>query len=417
MHIALIVVYYPPNTTSTAKLMKDLADELVRMGHHVTVITVADDLKVPLTIEKDGALTVLRIRTGKIRGAPKFTRAMNEMRLSSTIWKAAGSHLRSIHADLVVYYSPSIFFSSLVMRLKRLWAANAYMVLRDIFPEWAVEAGILRKGLIYRYFKRCERINYDAADWIGVQSPANVGYFNQLSPKHSKIVEVLYNWTADNLPRKSKRSYRAQFGLEGKIVFFYGGNIGVAQDMGNILRLAASLRNESYIHFLLVGEGGEVARVRSEIRRSDLSNVSLHPSVSQDEYLAMLQEFDVALISLDRRLKSANIPGKLLGYFQCGLPTLASINPGNDLRALLEEGGVGLVSDNGEDEIFRENAIRLARDAQLRERMGGEARELLYRRFHVSAAAQQIVRAFERGWAMDPKQDAYPIRRAEPVSG
>src|SRR5258706_14532074 len=135
MHIALIVVYYPPNTTSTSKLMKDLADELVRNGHNVTVITVADELTDPLTVEREGALTVFRIRTGKIRGAPKFTRAMNEMRLSSTIWKAAGSHLRSMHVDLVVYYSPSIFFSSLVMRLKKMWAANAYMVLRDIFPE------------------------------------------------------------------------------------------------------------------------------------------------------------------------------------------------------------------------------------------------------------------------------------------
>src|SRR2546423_7397589 len=129
MHMALIVVYYPAITTSTSKLMKDLADELVRIGHNVTVITVADDLKAPLTVEREGALTILRIRTGKIRGAPKFTRAMNEMRLSSTIWKAAGLHLRSMHADLVVYYSPSIFFSSLVMRLKRLWDANAYMIL------------------------------------------------------------------------------------------------------------------------------------------------------------------------------------------------------------------------------------------------------------------------------------------------
>jgi glycosyltransferase involved in cell wall biosynthesis len=114
------------------------------------------------------------------------------------------------------------------------------------------------------------------------------------------------------------------------------------------------------------------------------------PAVAQPEYLAMLSEFDVGLMSLDRRLQTQNIPGKLLGYMYHSMPILASLNPDNDLQQLLEASDAGLCSLNGEDEHFQANALKLC-DPELRKRIGRNARKLLERDFSVTSTVDKIL--------------------------
>jgi len=335
---------------------------------------------------------VLRVRTGPIKGVRKVVRAINEWRLSSVMWRSAKRFFESTPCDLVVYYSPTIFFGALVGRLKRLWGCSTYLILRDIFPQWAVDAGVLpERGLAYRFFRRKELEQYEVADVIGVQSPANLEYFSQAGLARRYRLEVLYHWTPESHGAIPQTDYRRRLGLEGKVVFFYGGNIGVAQDMDNIVRLAENVRDVPRIYFLLLGEGSEVERLRRSIRSKQLSNISIHPSVDQQTYLGVLSEFDVGLITLDRGLKTQNLPGKMLGYMYFGMPTLASINPGNDLREILEQHQAGLVCLNGEDKRLREYALQLAHDEELRRSIGENGRRLLRSQYTVARAARQIL--------------------------
>lgn len=393
MRIALLVDCYPPSKKSAAKLVQDLALEFVSLGHDVLVVTADDSLTKRFAVDVDGRVMVCRVRTGQIKGASRVRRAINEIRLSSTVWKAAGRFLASQRCDLVVCYSPTIFFGALVARLKQLWKARSYLVLRDIFPDWALEVGELRDGPIYRLFKRFERRNYAAADRIAVQSPANLDYLRKRGDISPAKLEVLFNWTASGLPKPRTRSFRSELGLEGKFVFFYGGNIGVAQDVDNLLRLAEGLKARDAARILLVGEGSEFNRVAATIAGRGLRNVSLLSSVGQEQYLQMLQEFDAGLITLHPGLKSANIPGKLLGYLQCGMPTVASVNPANDLVQVLEKSGAGLASVNPDDKAFLSNCLALMDNAEKRDRMRAAARSLLMERFHVSSAAEQILQS------------------------
>jgi glycosyltransferase involved in cell wall biosynthesis len=188
-------------------------------------------------------------------------------------------------------------------------------------------------------------------------------------------------------------NFREQWGLQDQVVFFYGGNIGVAQDMDNVVRLADSLRGEPDVHFLLVGDGSEVARLRANAAERGLTNISLRPAVGQREYLGMLSEFDVGLMTLDRHLKTQNFPGKMLGYMYYAKPILASINPGNDLRDVVEQADCGLVCENGDDAGLHERALRLARDAMLRQRIGRNGRRLLEDKFAVPRTVEQILSA------------------------
>jgi len=401
MRILLLVDCYYPNSKSSATQMHDLALELHRQKHEVIVLTPSNLVSNDIEVVNEFGVQVVRIKTRDIKGAWRAFRAVEESRLSNVLWRHARPFLLRHPADLIVFYSPTIFWAPLVRRLKSLWHCPAYLILRDIFPAWAVDAGILRKGLIYYFFRRKEILQYQAADRIAVQSPANLDYFAREFQTQRYQLEVLYNWMnlrVENLP---STNYRAQLGLKGKVVFLYGGNLGVAQDVDNILRLAQRLADHDHIRFLLVGEGSEVPRLRRLLSEKRLHNVQLLSAVSPPEYLAMLSEFDVGLLSLDRRLKTHNVPGKLLGYMYWCKPTLASINPGNDLVEILEKNQAGFCLLNGDDDGLCAAALRLANDPELRCRMGKNARTLLARLFSVEAAVTQIINHFQPQEAFD----------------
>lgn len=174
------------------------------------------------------------------------------------------------------------------------------------------------------------------------------------------------------------------------MVFFYGGNIGVAQDMDNIMRLAKRMAGQSNAHFVIVGEGSLRERFTKMAQDEDMGNVTILPAVGPDTYMSMLSEFDVGLITLDRRLKTYSNTGKILGYMRCGLPILASHNPGNDLEDLLRDSQAGFGSINGEDDLLYENALKLC-DPVLRRKMGANSRRLLKKTFSVKKTVTQIL--------------------------
>jgi O26-antigen biosynthesis N-acetyl-L-fucosamine transferase len=395
MRILLLVDCYLPHLKSSATQMHDLAMEFHNRNHDVVVLTPSDRISTDTEITLDEGPKVIRIKTRKIKGASKFFRAVAELRLSALVWRRARQFLLRNPADLIVYYAPTIFWGALVRRLKARWNCSSYLILRDIFPAWAVDAGLLRKGLIHSYFRKKELEQYEAADWIAVQCPANLEYFAEEFPTRKYRVEVLYNWMNVSARQLPITNYRKQLGLEGKIVFIYGGNIGVAQDVDNLMRLAQRLVCQQQIHFVFVGEGSEVPRLERRFRDEHIENVNILPAVSHPEYLAMLSEFDVGLLSLDRRLRTHNVPGKLLAYMYWRKPILASINPGNDLFGILGRNEAGYCLVNGDDDGLAAAALRLANDAELRYRMGENSRKVLEHNFSVQAATGLILSHFE----------------------
>lgn len=392
MNICIIIDdYLPASIKIGAKMMHDLAVEFVSLGHCVSVITPAPGLEKKFEVSVLEGVTVCRFRSGTIKNVSKITRAVNETLLSFRAWSSLHSYLRLHPQDIIIYYSPSIFWGILVFKLKTLWRAKSYLVLRDFFPQWVIDNGMLsRYSPITLYFRFFEWINYKAADKIGIQSPKNMQWFSQQVCSDSNL-ELLYNWAADDAVVSKNDFYRQKLGLMDKVVFFYGGNIGVAQDMMNIVRLAKSLAMEQTAHFVLVGAGDEVELVSTAILNANLKNITLLPSVSQQEYKHMLSEFDIGLFTLHPGHTTHNFPGKLLGYMAQSKPILGSVNVGNDLKDIVENSGAGLVSINGCDEDFLSNALRLLNDSEFRMRTGNNAKQLLATHFSVHSAANKIL--------------------------
>jgi len=390
--ICLIIDDYMPESIKVgAKMMHELACELKDQGYEVTVVTPSAKLREKTEISILDGVTVCRFKSGEIKNIGKVKRAVNETLLSFYAWRSLKSYFQDHPHGLIVYYSPTIFWGDLVSHLKKLWSAPSYLILRDLFPQWALDQGLIRKdSAIEKYFRFFEKKNYAAADTIGLMSRKNLEWFKK-TVDAAKPLEIFYNWAA-SVPVKSESNYKEKLGLTGKIVYFYGGNIGHAQDMMNIVRLAENMRNEANAHFVLVGAGDEVKLVKDAIEQEALNNMTLLPPVSQDEFKQMLAEFDVGLFTLHKEHITHNFPGKLLGYMVQKLPILGSINAGNDLKETIEEAGAGLVCVNGEDEILYANALKLLDNEEYRKQMGTAARKLLESTFSVEAAARQILK-------------------------
>ena len=393
MRIALIIDdYLPESQKSGAQLMHDLACCLVSKGHNVSVITPTSSLKQRYTTEYLDSVTIYRFRSGPIKNINKIIRAVNETLLSLRAIRNLKQVLQDCPHDLIVYYSPSIFWGGLVWYLKRIWKCRSYLVLRDIFPQWAVDSGLIfRRSPIYCYFKLFEHISYRVADRIGVQTPGNLNYFQKYSNETREKLEVLYNWAKERNKEYLSGLWREKLGLQGKVIFFFGGNFGHAQDMMNIIRLAANLKNRSEAHFLLVGKGDEVFLIENEIKAQGLTNLTFYPSVPAETYFQMLSETDIGLFSLHREHNTQNVPGKLLGYMDYGLPILGSINPGNDVQTIIQGHEAGLVTVNGDDIGFTKNALKLLDDEQYRKRLGGNGKRMLREVFSVERTAEQII--------------------------
>ncbi len=388
--LLLVDDYLPGSIKIAARMMHDLALELINQGHEVSVCTPDDKLTRAFSIEQYEGVQVLRFKSGEIKNVPKIKRAINETLLSFRAWWGLKKHFKANRYDIVVYYSPTIFFGLLVTKLKKLWGCKTYLILRDVFPQWAVDNGLIKNNsLIHRYFKFFESVNYYAADTIGVQSPSNLCYF-QSNPRYKEKLDVLFNWSSLETIKKPEPQYRERLGLNGKVVFFYGGNIGHAQDMMNLVRLANSLVEYPHAHFLFVGAGDEVTLVEKAIAEG-ASNITYLPPVDQATYQAMLGEFDVGLFSLHKDHQTHNFPGKLLGYMQNSIPILGSVNAGNDVIDVLQNAGAGFVCVNSDDALLTEFALRLLNSDAVRREMGMNSRKLLSSQFSVVEAAKKLV--------------------------
>ena len=324
-------------------------------------------------------------------------RAINEWLLPYRAWLAIKSKVRVGKFDLCINYAPTIFFGPLARRFRR-QGTYVYLIVRDMFPQWIIDQGLIREKSIAAYFFRYyEKLNYKASDCIGVQSQANLEVFSTKFP-YCNNLEVLRNWSATPalLAKDSNKGFLVEHSLTDKVIFFYGGNTGHAQDMENVMRLAKNLSVINEAHFLIIGQGDEFTLIQSLKTQWGLDNVTILPAVSQAEFKSILAVIDIGLFSLAYNHTAHNFPGKLLGYMVESKPILGSVNPGNDLSSIINSSNAGFVYVNGDDKSLADAATLLVNNHKLRQEMGKNSRALLLREFSVESAVTSILKSAKR---------------------
>ncbi len=396
MRIAIVADAFPPMRSSAAVQLRDLAREFLRQGHKPTVLIPAPGLDQPWLLEEMDGVQVMRLRAPRTKDIGYVRRTLGELWMPYAMLRnLRRSPLARQRWDGVVWYSPSIFLGPAAKALKKASACRSYLIVRDIFPEWAVDMGLMGRGLPYRFFKAIERYQYSVADGIGVQTPANVAYFEAWSSHPGRRLEVLQNWLAE-APDVGCSVSVAGSPLAGRKVFVYAGNMGVAQGVSILIDLAERLHGRKDIGFLFVGRGSEAERLRRDAEGRGLDNVVFHDEIDPAEIPGLYAQCHVGIVALDPRHKTHNMPGKFLSYMQSGLPVLATINPGNDLAAMIEREGVGRVCTDHSVDTLQRLAEVLVDEITADASVSARCRALSARLFSPGAAVRQITAALTK---------------------
>lgn len=379
----------------------DLLRHFIKDGHKVFVASPTERRlgKQTHLIEKENH-TVLKIRTLNIQKSNFLEKGIGTILLEHQFRKCILKYYKDIHFDLILYSTPPITFTSVVSYIKKRDNAKTYLLLKDIFPQNAVDLGMFyKKGFIYNYFRRKEKRLYWVSDVIGCMSPANVKFVLKHNPEiKSECVEVCPNSVelANNLPVVDKIAIRESFGIPSdSAIFIYGGNLGKPQGLDFLLRVLDSNRDRKDRYFLVVGSGTEYGKISQWFEANKPSNAKLISALSKQEYDDLVQSCDVGLIFLDPRFTIPNYPSRLLSYLEYKMPVLMATDVNTDIGPIAEENGYGLWCENGDLEKFNLLVNELAFDPSLRNQMGEKGYEFLEENYTVEKCYEIIMRHFD----------------------
>ena len=372
-------------------------DILKRFAKEHEVWLVCKNEGKPTELTEEIGIHVLRVHTGELKKVNLIQKGINTIQVEPQFKNAIKKYLSDVHFDLVLYTTPPITFVSALQYIKKRDHALTYLMLKDIFPQNAVDLGMLPttglKGLIYKYFRNKEKKFYAVSDKIGCMSQANVDYVLKHNPEiDPKKVEVCPNSidvVDKSVDDSTRRQIREKYGVPlDKKVFVYGGNLGKPQGIPFIVECLKKCEKLHDTYFLIVGDGTEYSKIENYLSESKQENVRLMKRLPKEDYDTLVGACDVGLIFLDHRFTIPNFPSRLLSYMQAKLPVLACTDPNTDIGKVIMEGGFGWWCESNNAEDFYNLVKSIV--AESNPAMGENGFNYLQEHYHVSQAYKII---------------------------
>lgn len=341
MNIIYISTVFPKESESST-IYTDLAEELVSRGHNITVVAAEEKKKsLGTRVVKERGCTVLRVRIGNIYDVGIVEKGVSILTLERKLKAAIKKHLCNDNYDLVLFEAPPVTLSGVVKNLKKLYSAPAFLMMKDIFPQNAIDIGMIKKGsLIHKFFLRKEHKLYDVADNIGCMSEGNRRYIAEHNNVQFEKLSIFPNTKKINSLQSKDMSIREKYKIsQDKVVFVFGGNMGKPQGMEFLVNAIKKSNEIREAFFVLVGRGTEIGKVKAYLEECE--NVLILDNLSRDEYEKLIASCDVGIVSLDYRFTIPNYPSRILSYMEYGLPVLAVTDRYTDFRDLIEYAGCG----------------------------------------------------------------------------
>ena len=343
----------------------DLMRKFRDKGHEVYIVYPRErKLGLPTEVMYQQGIHLLGVKTLNVTKTNVLEKGIGQILLESQFKMALKQHFSEVWFDVILYSTPPITFTKVIKYTKkRNPKAVSYLLLKDIFPQNAVDLGMLSKrglkGFLYHYFRKKEKELYRVSDYIGCMSPANVQYVLKHNPEVDPvIVEIAPNSYEvascfESLDVASMESIREKFGLPtDKPVFIYGGNMGKPQGIPFLIECMKAVKDRKDCHFVIVGNGTEYPKLETFIREYQPKAVSLFNHLPKDEYDHLANACDVGLIFLDYRFTVPNYPSRLLAYLMKHKPIIAVTDPNCDTGQLAEENGYGFYCPSNSVESF-----------------------------------------------------------------
>lgn len=330
-----------------ADFLRKFRDE----GHDVYVVSPRERrLGLPTNLKDDHGIKNLGVRTLNVVKTNAIEKGLGQVSIEYLFKRAIKKYFHDVKFDIIIYATPPITLVGAIKYAKSVNSkAMTYLTLKDIFPQNAVDLGMLAKsgskGFLYRYFRRKEKELYRISDWIGCMSPANVRYVIEHNPEVDPAkVEVCPNSFAVPESTESEKNIEVLQKYElptDKPVFFYGGNLGQPQGIPFLIKCLEANKERNDCHFLIVGNGFEYPRINNWYNEVKPNNVTLLKRLPKEDYDTLARSCDVGLIFLDYRFTIPNYPSRLLNCLIQKKPIIACTDPNCDTGTIAEENGYG----------------------------------------------------------------------------
>ncbi len=339
----------------------DLLREFVKNSHNITVAAPAERrFNEETNFKKYDGYNVLRVKIGNMQKTNVIEKGITTITLERKFMSAIKKYCSDTKFDLVMYSTPPITFTKVVNYIKKRDGAKSYLLLKDIFPQNAVDLGMFsEKSLFHKYFRSKEEKLYKASDYIGCMSQANVDYvIKHNSYVNPGIVHVSPNSTelfCETTTPERCAELREKYNIPQNVkVFIYGGNLGRPQGIPFLIECLRANADKSDRFFVICGTGTEYGKLKAYIDENKPSNVLLINGLPKEEYEEFVSACDVGLIFLDHRFTIPNFPSRILSYMQKKMPVLACTDPNTDMGKIIVDNNFGWWCESNDADKFSE---------------------------------------------------------------
>jgi len=383
------------NSIEDRGIYQDLLRKFRNEGHDVTIVTPMERRRgVSTNFKEKEGVSILQVKTFNIQKTNIIEKGIGTLAIEYQYLSAIKKYTSEKKFDLVLYSTPPITFAKVIEFVKKRDQAKSYLLLKDIFPQNAVDMNMLKKdGFLHKQFVRKEKKLYQISDTIGCMSEANVDFVLKHNPEINRSkVEVNPNTiepVAFNYSDEQKISIREKYQIPtNKKVFVYGGNLGKPQGLDFLLETIQTTKFED-IFFLIVGDGTEFPKIQEWFNNTKPDNAKLLQRLPKEDYDQLLAACDVGLIFLDKNFLIPNFPSRLLSYLEMKIPILAATDANTDIGHIIEKANCGykVIAGNQNEMQMKLKSI-LNADLQ---KLGENAEKLLLNEYLVDRSYNLIL--------------------------
>ncbi len=394
------------NSLNESGIYTDLLREFVKKGHRVYAISPVEKRQHQKTqLIKERNARILSLQIGNTQKTNIIEKGISTVMIEPIFITAIKRYFSRVRFDLVLYSTPPITLAGAIQYVKKRDNANTYLLLKDIFPQNAVDIGMMStkgiKGLIYRHFRNQEKKLYRISDCIGCMSKANVRYVlehnDDVKPEKVEICPNSADITDKSVDPDTRNEIRTKYGIPlDKKVFVYGGNLGRPQGIPFLVECMKSCANNENVFFLVVGSGTEYPLLEKYINNSGQSNLKLMKRLPKEDYDNMVGACDVGMIFLDHRFTITNFPSRLLSYMQAKLPVLAVTDRNTDIGKVITGAGFGWWCESDDNSKFTDVVSKALDEADRYSQMGKGAYKYAVDNYSVEKSYEIITASLER---------------------